>query len=131
MKIFVFLFSIALWQIGLFKPFAPKLGGDITIAEATHNSNGNNGNINNRGNRGNRGNVNNNRGNRGNNGNIGRGNRPNRGNCRGGNRRRCQPPTVSELPIQYMVLSGASTIALAGGMVFYIRKRKMKNSPEA
>ena len=50
------------------------------------------------------------------------------GNCR---RRRCQPPTVSELPIQYMVLSGAAVIALCGGMAFYIRKRKMKNSLEA
>jgi hypothetical protein len=41
------------------------------------------------------------------------------------------PPTVSELPIQYMVLSGAAVIALSGGMVFYIRKQKMKNSLEA
>ena len=50
------------------------------------------------------------------------------GNCR---RRRCQPPTVSELPIQYMVLSGTVVIALCGGMAFYIRKRKLKSSPEA
>jgi hypothetical protein len=47
------------------------------------------------------------------------------------NPRKCRPPTVSELPIQYMVLSGAVVIALSGGMVFYIRKRKMKNSLEA
>ena len=47
------------------------------------------------------------------------------------NGRKCgQPPTVSELPIQYMVLSGAVVIALSGGMVLYIRKQKMKNSLE-
>ena len=40
------------------------------------------------------------------------------------------PPTVSEFPIKYMVLSGAVLIALSGGMVFYIRKRKMKSSLE-
>jgi hypothetical protein len=50
------------------------------------------------------------------------------GNCKG---RRCQPPTVSELPIQYMVLSGVAMIALSGGAIFYIRKRRMKNSLEA
>jgi hypothetical protein len=50
------------------------------------------------------------------------------GNCRG---RRCQPPTVSELPVQYMVLSGVAMIALSGGIIFYIRKRRMKNSLEA
>lgn len=47
------------------------------------------------------------------------------------NPRKCRPPTVSELPIQYMVLSGATVIMLSGGMVFYIRKRKMKSSLEA
>lgn len=52
------------------------------------------------------------------------------GNCKK-NPKKCQPPTVSELPIQYMVLSGAAVIALSGGMIFYIRKRKMKNSLEA
>ncbi len=41
------------------------------------------------------------------------------------------PPTVSELPIQYMVLSGAVVITLTGGIVFYLRKRKMKSSLEA
>ena len=43
----------------------------------------------------------------------------------------CQPPTVSELPIQYMVLSGAVLLTLSGGMVFLIRQRKVKISPEA
>ena len=42
----------------------------------------------------------------------------------------CQPPTVSELPIQYMVFGGAALIALSGGTVFFIRKRKMKSSLE-
>ena len=48
------------------------------------------------------------------------------GNCRNG---RCRPPTVSELPIQYMVLSGGAIIALSGGIVFY-RKQKMRSSLE-
>ena len=42
-----------------------------------------------------------------------------------------QPPTVSELPIQFMVAGGAVMIALTGGVVFYISKRKTKNSLEA
>jgi hypothetical protein len=57
-----------------------------------------------------------------------------RGNGGGRCRRdpsRCQPPTVSELPIQYMILSGTAVIALSGSTIFYIRKRKMKNSTEA
>ena len=47
------------------------------------------------------------------------------------NPKKCQPPTVSELPIQYMILSGVALISLCGGMAFYIRKRKMKNATEA
>ena len=47
------------------------------------------------------------------------------------NPRKCKPPTVSELPIQYMVLSGAVVIALSGGMIFLARRRKTKNSLEA
>ncbi len=46
------------------------------------------------------------------------------------NPKHCPPPTVSEFPIKYMVLSGAVLIALSGGMVFFIRKRKMKSSLE-
>jgi len=93
-------------------PVASYFGGEVTIAKANHQSGGG----------GVRGNG------RGNNGN-GRGNGGG-GGCRR-NPRRCQPPTVSELPIQYTVLSGASAIGLSGGMVFYIRKRKMRSSLEA
>jgi len=52
------------------------------------------------------------------------------GNCKK-NPKNCQPPTVSELPIQYMVMSGAALILLAGSTVFFIRKRRMQNTPEA
>jgi len=46
------------------------------------------------------------------------------------NPRKCKPPTVSELPIQTMVLSGTVVIALSGGMIFLARRRKTKNSLE-
>ena len=52
------------------------------------------------------------------------------GNCKK-NPKKCQPPTVSELPIQYMVLSGTALILLSGSAVFYIRKRRMQSSLEA
>lgn len=106
-KVFVFLFAITLWQVGLFGPLASDFGGQATIAEASHRSGGDNG----------------------------RGSFCTRfptlceGLCRS-NPRFCQPPTVSELPIQYMILSGALLISLCGGMAFYIRKRRMKSSLE-
>ena len=145
-RVFIFLFAITLWQLGLFKPAAPKFDGIVATAEATHNNNGNRG----RGDRDDRGDVRGDRGDRGDRGNRGRGrgnrgdrdvrgdrgDRGDRGRGRGNrgcrrNPRRCQPPTVSELPIQYMVMSGAATIALSGGLVFYIRQRKTERSLEA
>ncbi len=40
------------------------------------------------------------------------------------------PPTVSELPIQYMVSGGVALILVAGGIVFFMRHRNKKPSPE-
>lgn len=110
MKIFVFLFAITLWQVGSFEPLASQFGGTtVTIAEASHRTGG---------------------------GDRGRGSFCKRfptlcENLCKRNPRFCQPPTVSELPIQYMILSGAALIALSGGTVFYIRKRRIKSLPEA
>jgi len=108
MKTFIFLFAATLWQVGSLDPLTSQLGGTtVTVAEARHQGGG--------------------------------GGRPSfcqrfpercENACKR-NPRFCQPPTVSELPIQYMVSSGAVLIALSGGMVFYIRKRRMKNSLEA
>ena len=108
MKVFVFLFAVTLWQVGILEPVTSDFAGQVTVAEASHRGGGGGG-----------------------------------GSsfctrfptlceslCRR-NPRFCQPPTVSELPIQYMVLSGAAMIALSGGIVFYIRKRKMRSSLEA
>ena len=95
MKIFVFLFVVTLWQVGIFEPLPVDIGGEVTNAEARH-----------------------------------RPDHTNEKKCKKGQTDGCPPPTVSELPIQYMVLSGAVLIALSGGMVFFIRKRKMKNSLE-
>ena len=41
------------------------------------------------------------------------------------------PPTVSELPIQYMVSGGVALILVLGGMVYFMRHRNKKPSPEA
>ena len=41
------------------------------------------------------------------------------------------PPTVSELPIQYMVSGGVALILVCGGIVFFMRNRNKKTSPEA
>ncbi len=41
------------------------------------------------------------------------------------------PPTVSELPIQYMVAGGVALILVSGGIVFFMRHRSKKPSPEA
>ena len=108
-KIFVIFLAIGLWEIGLFEPLTSDLGGRVSIAEASHRGGG---------------------------GDSGRGSFCQRfpSLCTRFCQRfpdRCQPPTVSELPIQYMILSGTAVIALCGGMAFYIRKRKMKSSPEA
>lgn len=105
MKIFVFLFAIALWQVGLFEPLTSGLGSEVTVAEASHRGGGSSSfctrfptlceNL-----------------------------------CKR-NPRFCQPPTVSELPIQYMVVSGVLLISLGAGAAFYIRKRKTNSSLEA
>ena len=106
MKIFVFLFAITLWQTGIFEGSAPGIiGGNVSIAEASHRGGGSSSFCQ-------------------------RFPTLCESLCRR-NPRFCQPPTVSELPIQYMILSGVVVIALCGGMAFYIRKRKMKSSPEA
>ncbi len=41
------------------------------------------------------------------------------------------PPTVSELPIQYMVSGGVALILVSGGIVYFMRHRNKKPSPEA
>lgn len=41
------------------------------------------------------------------------------------------PPTVAELPIQYMVSGGVALILVSGGIVFFMRHRSKKPSPEA
>jgi len=40
------------------------------------------------------------------------------------------PPTVSELPIQYMVAGGIAFILMSGGIVYLTRNRSKKQSPE-
>ena len=106
MKTFIFLFAATLWQAGTFEPLVSKFGGTtVTVAEASHQGGGSS-----------------------------------RfcqrfptlceSLCRR-NPRFCQPPTVSELPIQYMILSGAALILLSVSTVLYIRKRKTKDSLEA
>ena len=106
MKIFIFLFAVTLWQVGIFEPLTSNFGGGVTIAEASHRGTG---------------------------GGTSRFCKRFPTLCERVCKRNpqwCQPPTVSEIPIQYMVLSGALLIALSGGMVFFIRKRKMKSSLE-
>ena len=40
------------------------------------------------------------------------------------------PPTVAELPVQYMVAGGVALILVCGGIVFFMRYRNKKPSPE-
>ena len=40
------------------------------------------------------------------------------------------PPTVSELPIQYMVFGGIAFILMAGGIFYLTRNRSKSQSPE-
>lgn len=40
------------------------------------------------------------------------------------------PPTVSELPIQYMVAGGIAFILISGGIVYLTRNRSKKHSSE-
>ncbi len=48
--------------------------------------------------------------------------------CKG---KKCQPPpTVSELPIQYMVAGGLAFILVSGGIVYLTRNRSNKQSSE-
>lgn len=104
-KVFVIFLAIGLWDIGFFEPVTSDLGGQVSIAEASHRGGG-----------------------------WGSFCQRYPSWCERLCRRNpswCQPPTVSELPIQYMVLSGIVLISLCGGTAFYIRKRKMENSPEA
>ncbi len=51
----------------------------------------------------------------------GHGDQPNKGG---------KPPTVSELPIQYMVSGGIALILVFGGIVYFMRNRNKKPSPE-
>ena len=101
-KIFIIFFVIGLSDIGFLDPFTANFGVEVSTADAGHRGKG---------------------GDKG----GGKGGKGGGGKCRG---KKCTPPTVSELPIQYMVLSGAAVIALSGGTVFYIRKRRMKSSLE-
>jgi len=41
------------------------------------------------------------------------------------------PPTVSELPIQYMVSGGLALVVITGGVVYWIRKRNKEQSGKA
>lgn len=41
------------------------------------------------------------------------------------------PPSVSELPIQYMVSGGIGLIMISGGIVYWIRKRNKEQSGKA
>ena len=41
------------------------------------------------------------------------------------------PPTVSELPIQYMVAGGIAFILISGGIVYLTRNRRKNQSSEA
>ncbi len=104
-RTFIFLFVATLWQAGFFEPLVSQFGGTtVSVSDASHRGGGDNG--------------------RGRGGGGGGGG----DSCRG---RRCPPPTVSELPIQYMVLSGAALILLSASTVLYIRKQRVQNSPEA
>ncbi len=47
-----------------------------------------------------------------------------------GNQPNKPPPTVSELPIQYMVSGGVAMILVGGGIVYFMRNRNKKHSPE-
>ena len=106
LKIFVFLFVATLWQAGSFEPLVSKFDGTtVTVAEASHRGGGSSSFCT---------------------------RFPSL--CERLCRRNpsfCQPPTVSELPIQYMILSGATLILLSVSTVLYIRKRKTKDSLEA
>jgi len=52
------------------------------------------------------------------------------GHTCGGNK--CAPPpTVSELPIQYMVTGGLALIVVSGGIVYLLRKRNKEQSGQA
>lgn len=95
MKIFVLLFAVTLWQVGIFEPLPVDIGGEVTNAEARHVPE-----------------------------------HWSQKKCDKGQTDWCPPPTVSELPIQYMVFSGAALIVFSVGMVSLIRKRKMRNSLE-
>ena len=102
---FVALLAMAFYATGFVVPWDLGPNGTVSVVKANHRNNGGQSGGDNGGDNG-----------------------GSNGNCRN---RNCGPPTVSELPIQYMVLSGAAMIALSGGMVFYIRKRKMRSSLEA
>jgi len=51
--------------------------------------------------------------------------------CSGGGQSGCgSPPTVSELPIQYMVAGGIAFILISGGIIYLTRNRSKKQSTE-
>ncbi len=41
---------------------------------------------------------------------------------------KCKPPTVSELPVHYMVASGMAVLAVSGGFVYQLRRRDGKDT---
>ena len=101
--IFIFL-AVTFWQSGIFEAAAPGIAGNASIAEASHRGGGSSSFC-----------------------------QRFPSLCERLCRRNpswCQPPTVSELPIQYMILSGVVLISLCGGMAYYIRKQKLKSFPE-
>lgn len=54
--------------------------------------------------------------------------------CSGGGQSGCgsgTPPTVSELPIQYMVPVGLAVVLAVGGIVYLARNRNKKSALEA
>jgi len=52
--------------------------------------------------------------------------------CSGGGKSGCgTPPSVSELPIQYMVACGLAFILVSGGIVYLVRNRNKKPAMEA
>ena len=54
--------------------------------------------------------------------------------CSGGGKSGCgsgTPPTVSELPIRYMVPAGLAVVLAVGGIVYLARNRNKKSALEA
>ncbi len=52
------------------------------------------------------------------------------GGCKGNPAKCGTPPTVAELPIQYMVAGGIAFILISGGIIYLTRNRSNKQSSE-